>query len=128
MQPMTKKEICIQYIELLEKGNIEQLLTLFNKDGVVDSPLYGLKQAAAFYSELTSDTNNSELKLLGIFEENESDTVALYFNYRWTLKNNEIVNFDVVDIVEFDADNKISKLKIIYDTIVARGLVKQLDI
>jgi len=124
---MTKKEVCLQYIELLEKGEMEQLLTLFNTDGIIDSPIYGRKPAADFYRDLTSDTNNSELKLLGIFEEDNSDHVALYFNYQWTLKNNEIVNFDVVDIIEFDTQNKISKLKIIYDTVVARGLVKQLD-
>ena len=124
---MTKKEICLQYIALLEKGEIDKLLTLFNKDGVVDSPIYGLKLAANFYRDLTSDTNNSELKLLGIFEESVSDTAALYFNYQWTLKSNEVVNFDVVDIIEFDTQNKISKLKIIYDTVVARDLVKQLD-
>ena len=124
---MTKKEICTQYIELLEKGEIEQLLSLFNKDGMVDSPIYGKRKAADFYHDLTNDTSNSQLKLLGIFEENESNQVALYFNYQWTLKNNEIVNFDVVDIIEFDAQNKISKLKIIYDTVVARGLVKQLE-
>jgi len=124
---MTKKEICTQYIELLEKGEIEQLLSLFNKDGMVDSPIYGQRKAADFYHDLTNDTSNSQLKLLGVFEENESNQVALYFNYQWTLKNNEIVNFDVVDIIEFDAQNKISKLKIIYDTVVARGLVKQLE-
>ena len=123
---MTKKEICTLYIELLEMGEIEQLLTLFNKDGMVDSPIYGQRKAADFYRDLTNDTSNSQLKLLGVFEENGSNQVALYFNYKWTLKNNEIVNFDVVDIIEFDAQNKISKLKIIYDTVIARGLVKQL--
>lgn len=124
---MTKKEICKQYIEFLEKGAIEQLLGLFNKDGVVDSPIYGQKKAADFYHDLSNDTTNSELTLLSIFEESDSDQVALYFNYQWTLKNNEIVNFDVVDIIAFDSQNKISKLKIIYDTVVARGLVKQLE-
>ena len=125
---MTKKEICTHYIELLEKGEIEQLLSLFNKDGMVDSPIYGQRKAADFYHDLTNDTSNSQLQLLGIFEENESNQVALYFNYKWTLKNNEIVNFDVVDIIEFDDQNKISKLKIIYDTVVARELVKQLEV
>ena len=124
---MTKKEISIQYLELLEKGDIDQLLSLFSQGAIIDSPIYGLMPAHQFYRDLTNDTSNSKLKLLGVFEENNSDQLALYFNYKWTLKNNELVNFDVVDIIEFDTQNKISKLKIIYDTVVARGLVKKLE-
>jgi len=123
---MTRKEISIHYLELLEKGEIEQLLLLFSGDALVDSPVYGIMPAPNFYQDLTNDTSNSELKLLGVFEENDSDILALYFNYKWTLKNNALVDFDVVDIIEFDARNKIKRLKIIYDTVVARGLVKQL--
>ena len=123
---MTKKEIAKEYFTHLEKGNIEQVLALFNRNGIVDSPIYGIKKADEFYLQLNRDTINSELSLLGIFEENDSNNLALYFTYKWTLKNNQIVEFDVVDIIEFDNQNKISKLKIIYDTVIARKLVEQL--
>ena len=123
---MNKKEIAKKYIGHLENGNIEQIIALFSQDGIVDSPLYGIRKANEFYLELNSDTANSELSILGIFEENDSNNLALYFTYKWTLKNNQIVEFNVVDIIEFDALNKISKLKIIYDTVIARKLVKQL--
>ena len=63
----------------------------------------------------------------GIFEQNESNDLALYFSYKWTLKNKQKVEFDVVDIIEFDAENKIKKLKIIYDTVLARKLVASLN-
>lgn len=124
---MNKKEIAKEYIKHLENGNIEQVLALFNQNGMVDSPLYGIKKASEFYLELNSDTTNSKLSLLGIFEDSDSNNLALYFTYKWTLKNNQIVEFDVVDIIEFDNQNKISKLKIIYDTVVARKLVEQLQ-
>jgi hypothetical protein len=124
---MTKKEIANTYIHFLEKGDIENVISLFNQKGIVDSPLYGIKKATEFYHELSSDTTNSKLHLLGIFEEKDSNSIALYFTYKWTLKNNEKVEFDVVDIIEFDEHNKISKLKIIYDTVVARKLVEQLE-
>ncbi len=123
---MNRKKIAQQYIIHLEKGNIEEVVALFNQNGMVDSPLYGIKKADEFYRELSSDTSNSELYLKGIFEENESHSLALYFTYKWTLKNDQIVEFDVVDIIEFDDQNKISKLKIIYDTVTARKLVAQL--
>lgn len=124
---MTKKEIANKYIDFLEKGDIENVINLFNQKGIVDSPLYGVKTAKDFYHELSNDTTNSQLHLLGIFEENESNSIALYFTYKWTLKNNEKVEFDVVDIIEFDENNKIGKLKIIYDTVIARKLIEQLQ-
>ena len=123
---MNKKEIAKEYINHLENGNIKQLSALFNQGGMVDSPLYGIKKADEFYLELKNDTTNSELSLLGIFEDSVLNNLALYFTYKWTLKNNQTVEFDVVDIMEFDNQNKISKLKIIYDTVVARKLVEQL--
>ena len=123
---MDKKEIAKQYITHLENGNIEQVVALFNQNGMVDSPLYGIKKASEFYRELKSDTLNSELQVKGIFEEDHTNSIALYFTYKWTLKNNQKVAFDVVDIIEFDNQNKIDKLKIIYDTVTARKLVEEL--
>jgi hypothetical protein len=124
---MDKKEIAKIYLEYLERGNIEQLIALFDENGIVDSPIYGIKKADEFYRELNDDTSNSELHLKGIFEQNESNDLALYFSYKWTLKNKQKVEFDVVDIIEFDAHNKIKKLKIIYDTVLARKLVTSLN-
>ena len=123
---MNKKVLANKYLDYLESGNIEQVIELFNENGIVDSPIYGIKKADEFYRELYNDTSNSELNLLGIFEEKDSNKLALYFTYKWTLKNNRKVEFDVVDIIEFDSLNKISKLKIIYDTVIPRKLVGQL--
>ncbi len=124
---MDKKEIANRYLKYLENGNIEQVIDLFDKNGIVESPIYGIKRADEFYHELNNDTSNSELHLKGIFEQNNSNELALYFTYKWTLKNNQKVEFDVVDIIEFDSKNKIKKLIIIYDTVLARKLVDTLN-
>ncbi|MEE4001838.1 nuclear transport factor 2 family protein [Tenacibaculum sp. FZY0031] len=124
---MNKNEIAKKYLEHLEKGNIEKVIDLFSNNGFVESPIYGIKKADEFYRTLNNDTSNSELFLKGIFEQNESNTLALYFTYKWTLKNNEKVEFDVVDIIEFNSENKITKLKIIYDTVISRRLVSELN-
>ncbi|WP_394751117.1 nuclear transport factor 2 family protein [Spongiimicrobium salis] len=121
-----KKEVAEAYIALLEKGDIAGVIGLFHPNGMVDSPLYGIKEAEDFYRELSNDTSNSELSVKGIFEESDTGELALYFTYKWTLKSKEIVEFNVVDIIEFDDQNKIMTLKIIYDTVVARKLVEQL--
>jgi len=120
---ITKREVALKYIELLEKGNIKDLLKLFSNKSIVESPIYGVLNATQFYNELRNDTQKSEIAIKGIFEENNSDKLALYFNYRWTLKNNDLVTFDVVDIMEFNNDNQISKIKIIYDTVKSREIV-----
>jgi hypothetical protein len=117
---MTKKDIAKKYISHLQKGKTEQIIALFHKDGMVDSPLYGLKSASEFFKDLSEDTISSELSIQGVFEDEESNSIALYFNYKWILTNKKAVNFDVVDIIEFDQQSKILKLKIIYDTVNSR--------
>lgn len=124
---MSIKDIANTYLEYLEQGEVEKVIDLFDKNGIVDSPIYGIKKASDFYRELNNDTSNSELTLKGIFEQKDSNDLALYFTYKWTLKNNEKVTFDVVDIIEFNSNHKIQKLKIIYDTVISRKLVDSLS-
>ncbi len=126
MSTIRKKEIAKKYIEHLENGDEEKVVELFNENGLVDSPLYGIQNADAFYKKLNNDTANSELHLLNIFEDENTNSIALYFTYKWTMKNNSQVAFDVVDIIDFDQNLKIKKLKIIYDTVTARRLLKEL--
>ncbi len=122
---MTKRKIAEQYVQYLEQGNIQNIIELFSENGKVDSPVYGVKPAIDFYEELYNDTSQSKLTMLGIFEEEDTGDVALYFNYIWTLKNNKVVDFNVVDIIQFDDCNKITLLTIIYDTVKSRELVKE---
>ncbi|WP_224490954.1 nuclear transport factor 2 family protein [Robertkochia flava] len=124
---MNKTEIAKTYLRYLENGAMEKVIDLFNDDGTVESPIYGIKKADVFYRELNNDTSNSELILKGIFEQHDSNSLALYFTYKWTLKNNQKVAFDVVDIIELDVENKIKTLKIIYDTVVSRKLINELN-
>ncbi len=124
---MNKAEIAKTYLRHLENGDMEKVIDLFTISGTVESPIYGIKKAHKFYRELNNDTTNSELFLKGIFEKSDSNSLALYFTYKWTLKSNQNVEFDVVDIIEFDANNKIENLKIIYDTVISRKLVSELN-
>ncbi|MFT4534304.1 MAG: ketosteroid isomerase-like protein [Saprospiraceae bacterium] len=120
-------EIAKTYIDLLERGDITGVISLFSDSGKVHSPIYGEKDAGDFYTDLANDTTESKLTTNGIFAEPNSNRVALYFNYEWTLKDGKIVNFDVVDIIVFDEEGKISELRIIYDTVKSRGMVRDLE-
>lgn len=113
---MTKVEVAKEYIKFLSEGEVQKVVDLFSADGQVESPLYGNRSAKDFYLALANDTSNSELRIKGIYSEEDKNEIALYFNYKWTKKDGSIVEFDVVDILEFNSENKITKLKIIYDT------------
>ncbi len=123
---MTLKQIALQYISALEKGDVDLIISLFSENGIVESPLYGTNKASVFYTTLSEDTTASELKLKGMFEEQESLRLALFFEYTWTLKNGKIVTFDVVDILTVDEYHKINSLQIIYDTVNTRTLFKEI--
>ncbi len=122
---MTNKTITQQYIQHLQQGDMQKVIALFTEDAKVQSPIYGTQNAREFYTNLASDTTQSELKIKGTFEETDSNRIALYFNYQWTLKNGKDINFDVVDIIDFDEDNKITNLQIIYDASISRKLVEE---
>jgi hypothetical protein len=124
---MDIKDVAKTYLKYLEAGDMVQVIALFSSDGQVDSPLYGIKRAEDFYQELDRDTSASKLVFRGLFEKEDSKALALYFTYIWRMKNQQKVEFDVVDILEFDAHNRIQNLKIIYDTVQTRALMDQLN-
>ncbi len=122
---MTKEEVAHQYLSFLEKGEVDNVVDLFTDDGIVESPLYGVKPARTFYKLLSEDTSSSELKFDGVFFENNTNRISLLFDYKWSLKNGKVIEFKVVDIIELTTENKIKKLAIIYDTVGARNLINK---
>ncbi|MEM7161215.1 MAG: nuclear transport factor 2 family protein [Bacteroidota bacterium] len=123
----SKKRIAHEYLLHLEKNEMDKVIALFHKDGLVDSPVYGQEKAAVFYQKLRSDTLNSQLSFKGFYDDVEGNSFALYFKYKWTLKNGKELEFDVVDIFELDAESRIVSLKIIYDSTITRAFVKGLN-
>ncbi len=116
-----------QYLNALNNGNLEGVLSLFEVDAIVDSPLYGKMSAAKFYEDLFADTNQSETTLLNIFTSDNGNSVgALHFHYSWLLKSGKTVNFECVDVIEINTETKkIKTLKIIYDTAPIRTDFKE---
>ncbi|CAI4438230.1 hypothetical protein FQB29_004649 [Saccharomyces cerevisiae] len=113
---MSQADLCRIYLQALNEGNLENVLSLFVPGAVVSSPLYGIKSVEDFYRELFDDTNQSTTTLLNVFSSN-AKTVALHFHYKWRMKNEEVVNFECVDVFKLNSDgNKFEKITIIYDT------------
>lgn len=123
---MNHNETLKKYLQFLEAGDYEKLISLFSKDAVVHSPLYGQVDAAQFYNDLFEDTSESKLTLLNIFTGEKENTAAVHFQFDWTLSDGTAALFEVVDVCKFLSDGKIEELKIIYDSAKTRPAFEKL--
>lgn len=122
----TKLEIAKTYLSALESSNENVIVSLFAKDAVVLSPLYGRVKASFFYKKLFLDSTASRIELKRFFENDRE--AAINFTYHWTMKNGERTVFDCVDLLDFDENLKITKLSIIYDTAQTRRAFSKLNL
>jgi len=113
------------YLDALSRGDLDQLMALFDPKATVYSPLYGQQPARVFYPALLQDSAASHIELLQIFQSNSPQYAAVNFLYHWTLANGEEVTFDCVDIFQFDKAGKITELKIIYDASQTRPALER---
>ncbi len=118
---MNTEQIIKEYFKGLEAGSYNQVIQLFDEHAVIHSPLYGIVDAQSFYQELFKDTNRSRITLLNVFVSTTAPCAAAHFLYDWVLKDGTPTDFECVDVFEFNPKtNKITSLKIIYDTFKVR--------
>ncbi len=121
----TKRQIAKTYLQALENSNENVIVSLFAKEGLVFSPLYGEMRAADFYKKLFQDSLDSSIEWKRFFENDKEAVVN--FTYHWTMKNGEKTAFDCVDIFDFNDKNQITLLTIIYDTARTRPSFDKLN-
>ena len=109
-------QIAESYLKALQASDLAAVLSLFDPQAVVISPVYGQRSAREFYETLFNDTLKSETKVLDTLINPKNKCLALYFHYRWTLAAGKEVSFDCVDLIRLNHDHKIISLRIIYDT------------
>ena len=124
---MDNKESLKKYLQFLEAADYENLISLFSKEAVVHSPLYGKVAATKFYKDLFGDTAESRLTLINIFTGEEPNTAAVHFQFDWTLSDGTPAPFEVVDVCRFSNEGKIEELKIIYDSAKTRPAFENLS-
>lgn len=119
-------QIIKNYLQALERGDYQDIIALFEQDGVVNSPLYGSRQASDFYEDLLRDTSTSEIVMLNTFVSTDDSSVgAVHFRYNWKLKSGLATSFECVDVFYFAATGKIKEMTIIYDTFPGRKDIKK---
>ena len=107
------------YFRCLEKADLKGVLELFTSDGIIYSPVYGVKEIEPFYRGLFEDTDTSEIEVRAIMANlDDPQHLAARFSYKWKRKNKEAVIFEGVDLFSCTKEGKFKKLEIIYDTSV----------
>ncbi|MEE3650987.1 MULTISPECIES: nuclear transport factor 2 family protein [unclassified Brenneria] len=127
---MSSQQLCSDYLNALNAGDLQSVLSLFTPDAVVQSPLYGSCKVSDFYYELFNDTSRSDTTLLNVFNtSSSSNTIALHFNYKWTFANDEVVNFECVDVFRINKDKPVfESITIIYDTAPIRQQFEKMKV
>ena len=114
---MERHEKIQAYLEALGGSDLNSMLALFSPDAIVQSPFLGEISAKDFFPKVFEASKQSTITLYEIFaNEGQSMRAAAYFKYDWVLRDGTEIEFQCVDIFEFDRNDKISQLIILYDT------------
>lgn len=104
------------YVDFFNKADLQGILDLFSDNAVVISPTAGAKKPSEFYPGLLERSKGTTFKLKMAFAGETPNTAAILFDYNKALPDGGTKTFDCVDIFTFDADGKITEMKIIFDT------------
>jgi ketosteroid isomerase-like protein len=121
------QELAEAYLGALGRGDLDALAGLFSDGAVVHSPLYGPLPAGEFFPALFADTAESRLTLRGVTHGSTAEgtpLVTIWFHFDWQLPSGRRAPFDVVDVLELAADDRIAALHIVYDTADVRPISK----
>ena len=113
-----------RYLALLEAGDVAGMAALFADDGRVYSPFLGWKAPRPFFAEVVGASGRSRIETLDILVSARGAPRAIgYFVYHWQLKDGTFVDFDCCDVFDFDAEGRIQRMTIVYDTHPVRAQV-----
>lgn len=111
------------YAKALKDNDYQSIIDLFSKKAKIFSLLAGEKSPSDFFLDLFAKSCRNKVEIKNIFFDSKNQTtVAAYIYLEAVLKNKCSIQLEVVDIFEFDAENKIKILKIILDTYPIRTL------
>lgn len=120
---MIPQQLAEAYLDALGKADLAAMLSLFSDGALVHSPLYGPTAASDFFPALFGDTAAALLTLRGVTQGATPDgtpLICIWFRFDWRLPSGHAAPFEVVDVLELAADERIAALRIVYDTASVR--------
>ena len=119
----TSENIIRTYAQALKDNDYQTIIGLFSKEAKVFSYQGGEKTPSIFFQSLFENSCRTKVEIKNILVDSENDKIVAAYIYIDTIWNKQtIIQFEAVDIFEFDKENKIKKLKIILDTYPIRKL------
>lgn len=111
------------YAQALRDNDYQTITCLFSKNAKIFSFLAGEKSPPDFFQNLFENSRRTKLEIKNIlFDLDNKKTVAAYIYLEAVWNKQLTLQFEAVDIFEFDRENKIKTLKIILDTYPIRKL------
>jgi len=112
------------YFAALDSNDLDAMLQLFAAEAIVHSPMLGEVRAAEFFPKVFGASSATSITVFDVLVSAQGQPRAVgYFNYDWTLKDGTVIQFDAADVFDFDADGRIAKMTILYDTYPIRDTV-----
>lgn len=125
----TLESIIRIYVQALRDNDYQTMVSLFSKDAKVFSFFVGEKSPLDFFQNLFENSHRTKVEIRNIFfDADNKKTVAAYIYLEAVWNRQLTIQFEAVDIFEFDQENKIKNLKIILDTYPIRKLKEKVAI
>jgi hypothetical protein len=100
------------------------MAALFSDDAQVFSPFLGWMRPQPFFTQVVGASGQSRIETLDILVSAQGAPRAIgYFIYHWQLKDGSVVHFHCADVFDFDAQGRIARMIIVYDTHPVRAEV-----
>ncbi|OXJ31897.1 MULTISPECIES: nuclear transport factor 2 family protein [Burkholderia] len=112
------------YLKALERGDVAAICALFTPDARIFSPFLGWMKPTPFFEKVASASGQSRITAIDICVSATGARRATgYFVYDWGLKDGSAVQFECVDVFEFDESGLVERMVIVYDTHPVREAV-----
>ena len=110
---MQNKEIAQKYFDTFHAGNHAEMFTYLADDAMVTYGTAPAQPATVFYPEAKEMIAQLQFTTHGIFTAEQSDTVLIYFSFHMPAEDGSTRTVEAIDIIEFNADQKIQSVKVI---------------
>ncbi|MCA8252538.1 nuclear transport factor 2 family protein [Burkholderia sp. AU31624] len=112
------------YLKALEGGDVAAICALFTPDARIFSPFLGWMQPTPFFEKVVAASGQSRITAIDICVSATGARRAIgYFVYDWGLKDGSAVQFECVDVFEFNESGLVERMVIVYDTHPIRAAV-----
>ena len=107
-------DIIKSYCNALQTNDYQAIINLFAKDAKIFSLFAGEKSAKEFFQNLFKTSRRAKVELKNTFIGVENKQTVAACIYLEEVRNEKIAPpLEAIDIFEFNAENKITKLRII---------------